>query len=136
MAKRMGHEGELYYGTAGSTAGTELTIARDVTYSWESTEADISDRSSIIDLVAVAGIKFSLEFEVLNQDSNAFISTLRTAASGGTALAFATKDKASGYGVDADFVVSVEESQTLRDAQRIKVTCMPTDTSGRTPSWS
>lgn len=132
----MGFEGELYWGTAGSTAATELTIARDVSYKWESTEADVSDRSSIIDLSDVAGIKFSLEFEVNNDNSNSFISTMRTAVVAGTAVAFRTRDRASGYGVDADFILSVDESQNLRDAQRIKVTAMPTDKNSRTPAWS
>lgn len=135
MAKRMGFEGELYWGSAGSTATTELTIARDVSYKFDSTQADVSDRSSIIDLVDVAGIAFSLEFEVNNQDTNAFIAALRAAVIAGTAMAFATKDKDSGWGVDGDFVVSVDESQALRDAQRIKITAAPTDKNGRTPTW-
>lgn len=136
MAKRMGFEGLLYWGAAGSTASTELTIARDVSYKWESAEADVSDRSSIIDLSDVAGVKFSLEFEILNNDSNSFVSSMRTAVVAGTAIAFRTRDKASGYGVDGDFILSVDESQPLRDAQRIKITAMPTDKNSRLPAWS
>lgn len=136
MAKRMGFEGELYWGTAGSTAATELTIARDVSYKFESTEADISDRASIIDLSDVAGVKFSLEFEVNNQNTNAFIAAVRAATIAGTAIAFKTKDRDSGWGVDGDFIVSVDESQPLRDAQRIKVTATPTDKNSRTPTWA
>ena len=135
MAKRMGLEGELYWGAAGSTASTELTIARDVSYKIETTEADVSDRSVYIDIMAPAGGKFSLEFEVNNQDTNAFIAAVRAAAWGGTAIAFRTKDKSGGYGVDGDFIVSVDETQALRDAQRIKVTASPTDINGRNPTW-
>lgn len=136
MAKRMGLEGKLYWGTAGSTAATELKIARDVSYKLENTEADVSDRNSIIDLSDVAGIKFSLEFEVNNQSTDAFVAAFRAAVVAGTAIAFRTRDSASGWGVDADFIVSDDESQPLRDAQRIKVTCTPTDKNGRTPTWS
>lgn len=136
MAKRMGFEGELYWGTAGSTAATELTIARDVSYKFENTEADISDRASLIDVFDVARVKFSLEFEVNNQNTNAFIAAARAAAIAGTAVAFRTKDRDSGWGVDADFIIGVDESQPLRDAQRIKITATPTDKSGRSPSWS
>jgi phage head maturation protease len=132
----MGLEGRLYWGTAGSTASTELTIARDVSYKIETMEADVSDRSTYIDITAPAGAKFSLEFEINNQDTNAFIAAVRAAAWGGTAIAFRTRDKTAGYGVDGDFVVSVEESQALRDAQRIKVTATPTDINGRNPVWS
>ena len=136
MAKRMGFEGILLWGAAGSTATTTLAIARDVSYAFENTEADISDRSSIIDLVDVAGVKFSLEFEVNNQDTNAFIAAARAATIAGTAMAFRTRDKTAGWGVDGDFVVSVNESQALRDAQRIGIKAMPTDKSGRLPTWS
>lgn len=136
MAKRMGFEGKLYWGTAGSTAATELTIARDVSYKFENTEADISDRASLIDLFDVAGVKFSLEFEVNNNNSNAFIAAVRAATIAGTAMAFKTKDYSSGWGVDGDFIVSVDESQALRDAQRLKVTATPTDKNSRTPTWA
>jgi hypothetical protein len=136
MAKRMGLEGLLLWGTAGSTGTTELKIARDVSYKFETTEADISDRNSIIDLVDVGGVKFSLEFEVNNQDTNSFIAAARTASIAGTAIAFRTRDKAAGWGVDGDFVVSVDESQPLRDAQRLKITASPTDKNGRVPTWS
>ena len=134
--KRMGFEGKLLWGTAGSTAGTELTISRDVGYRFEPTEADVSDRSNIVDMTDVAGIKFALDFEVNNDDSNAFIAALRTAAATGGAIAFRTRDKTSGYGVDGDFIVGDDESQPLRDAQRMRVVAKPTDKAGRSPSWS
>jgi phage head maturation protease len=132
----MGFEGKLYWGAAGGTAATELTIARDVSYKFENTEADVSDRGSIIDLMDVAGVKFSLEFEVNNQDTNAFVAAARAATIAGNAMAFRTRDKAAGWGVDGDFIVAVDESQPLRDAQRIKVTASPTDKNGRVPTWS
>lgn len=136
MAKLMGFEGKLYWGSSGSTAATELTIARDVTYRFENDEADVSDRASIINLMDVAGVSFSLEFEVNNQSSNSFIAAVRTAAAAGTPMAFKTRDVSAGYGVDADFIVSVDENQALRDAQRLRVSAKPTDAGGRTPSWT
>jgi hypothetical protein len=136
MAKRMGFEGKLYYGTAGGAATTELKIARDVSYRFENVEADISDRNSIIDLFDVAGIGFSLEFEVNNQDTDAFIAAARAAIITGAALAFKTEDKASGWGVTGDFIMSDDEGQPLRDAQRLRFTCRPTDKNGRVPTWS
>ena len=136
MAKRMGFEGKLYWGPAGGTAATELTIARDVGYRFEPTEADVSDRASIVELTDVAMVKFSLDFEVNNQDTNAFIAALRTAAATGGAIAFRTRDKAAGYGVDGDFIIGDDESQPLKDAQRLRVVCKPTDKAGRVPTWS
>lgn len=136
MAKRMGFEGKLYHGTSGTTAATLLTIVRDVSYVFEPTDADISDRASIINIYDVAGVDFSIEFEINNQDTNAFVAAVRAAAIAGTALSLKTEDKASGWGVDGDFVFKVDESQPLRDRQAIKITAKPTDKDGRVPSWS
>jgi hypothetical protein len=136
MAKRMGFEGKLYWGPAGATGTTELTIARDVGYRFEPTEADVSDRGSKIELTDVAMVKFALDFEINNQDTDAFVSALRTAAAAGNALAFRTRDKSAGYGVDGDFIVGDDESQPLKDAQRLRVVCKPTDKNGRVPTWS
>ena len=136
MPKRMGFEGKLYWGPKGSTGTTELTIARDVSYRFEPKEGDVSDRASLFDLVDVAGMGFSLEFEVNNKDTDPFIAAMRTAQVAGDAIAFRTRDKDSGWGVDGDFIFGSDENQPLRDAQRIKVTAKPTDKAGRTPTWS
>jgi len=136
MTKRMGFEGELYYGVPGSTAATELTIARNVNYTIEPDRADISDRGSLINLEDVAGVTIGLEFEINNQDTDAAVAALRTAILTGAALALRTKDKASGWGLDADFVLGLKEDQPLRDAQRITITAGPTDKAGRAPTWS
>jgi hypothetical protein len=134
--KRMGFEGKLYWGVAGSTGTTELSIARDVGYRFEPTEADVSDRASIIELVDVAMVKFALDFEINNQDTNAFVAAMRTAAATGGAIAFRTRDKSAGWGVDGDFIIGDDEGQPLKDAQRLRVVCKPTDKAGRVPSWS
>lgn len=134
--KLIGFEGKLYWGAAGSTASTELAIARDVSYKFENVEVDISDRSSIINLFDVGGINFSLEFEVNNKQGHAFIVAMRAAIDDGTAMAFRTRDYSSGYGVDGDFIFSDDETQPLRDAQRLKISCKPTDKNSRLPTWA
>jgi hypothetical protein len=136
MPKLMGFVGKLYWGSPGATASTELTIARDVNYKFEPVEGDVSDRASLIELVDVAMIKYSLEFEVNNKDTDSFIAALRTAAATGAAIAFRTRDKASGFGVDGDFIIGDDEGQPLKDAQRMKVSAKPTDKNGRIPTWS
>jgi hypothetical protein len=132
----MGFDGKLYWGVAGSTANIELTIARDVGYRFEPTEADVSDRGSKIELTDVAMIKFALDFEINNQDTDPFIAALRVAAATGGAIALRTRDKAAGWGVDGDIIVGDDESQPLKDAQRLRVVCKPTDKAGRLPVWS
>jgi hypothetical protein len=133
--RRIGFEGKLYWGAAGSTANTELTIARDVSYKFDPTKGDVSDRASIIDYDRVCGVKFSLDFEVNNDDSNAFVAAARAAAAAGTTIAFRTRDKAAGWGCDGDFTISLDESQPLRDRQAIKVSVTPNNDT-RNITWS
>ena len=133
--RRVGFEGKLYWGTAGSTAATELTIARDVNYQFTGAKADVSDRASIIEYSRTAMVGFSLDFEVNNDATNAFLAAVRAAAAAGTAIAFKTLDRTSGYGCDGDFIVDLGEGQPLKDAQRLRVTCTPTNDS-RSITWS
>jgi hypothetical protein len=133
--RRIGFEGKLYWGAAGSTANTELTIARDVSYKFDPTKGDVSDRASIIDYDRVCGVKFSLDFEVNNDDTNAFVAAARAAAAAGTTIAFRTRDKAAGWGCDGDFTISLDESQPLRDRQAIKVSVTPNNDT-RNITWS
>ena len=131
----MGFEGKLYWGAAGSTGSTELTITRDVNYKFEPTQGDTSDRGSIIDYSRTAGVKFSLEIEVRNNPSNSFIAAVRAAAVAGGRLAFRTRDKTSGWGCDGDFNIGIDESQPLRDRQAIKVSATPNN-EDRAITWS
>ena len=134
--KRMGFEGKLYYGTAGSTGATELTIARDVKYTFDAEMADVSDRGSLVSDFDVASLTIGLEFEINNQDTDAAVAFLRNCAVTGTAVALRTKDKTSGWGLDADFVLSSNEDQPLKDAQRISYTASKTSKAGRDLTWS
>jgi hypothetical protein len=133
--RRVGFEGKLYWGAAGATAPTELTIARDVSYKFDPQLADVSDRESIIEYERVAKVKFGLEFEVNNNDSNAFVAAVRVCAAAGTTMAFRTRDKTSGWGCDGDFNIALDESQPLKDAQRIKVVASPCNDT-RAVTWS
>lgn len=123
----MGFEGKLYWGAAGGTASTLLTIVRDVSYKIDTTDADTSSRTSILKKNRAAQVSLSIEFETNNDSTNAFVAAARTAAIAGDPIALRTRDKASGWGVDGDFIISIDESQQLTDAQRLKYSAMLTD---------
>lgn len=135
MTKLMGFKGKLYSGTAGTTAAG-LLKARDVSYKIDSVTDDVSDRNDIHELVDVAQIKIGLQFELNNNDADALATAIRAAVISGEAIAFRTRDKTSGWGVDADFVLNLAEEQPLKGAQRLKIDAMPTDKAGRVPTWS
>lgn len=133
--RRIGFEGKLYWGTAGSTGATELVITRDVSYKFEPDKAEVADRESIINYKRVTGVSFTLEFETNNDDSNSFVAAARAAAAAGTLIAFRTRDKTSGWGCDGDFNISLDESQPLRDRQAIKISAEPCN-DNRAVTWS
>jgi hypothetical protein len=133
--RRVGFEGKLYWGAAGSTAGTELVIARKVSYKFDPQKCDVSDRESIIDYERVASVKFALDFETNNDDTNAFVAAARVAAATGALIAFRTRDKTSGWGCDGDFNIGIDESQDRTDAQRLAFSCTPCN-NNRAVTWS
>jgi len=133
--RRIGLEGKLYWGAAGSTGSTELTIVRDASYKFDPDKADVADRASIINYKRVTGVSFTLDFETNNDDSNTFVAAARAAAAAGTLIAFRTRDKTSGWGVDGDFSISLDESQPLRDRQAIKISAEPCN-DNRAVTWS
>lgn len=131
MAVLMGADAELYYGTAGSSAATELSIARDVTINVESDMVEINSRARFINSMKPAGVSVSIEFEVLYDDSVAFLATARGNQEAGTATAFLAKDKTSGTTIiDGDFyIASISQGQPLRDKQTMRITANLTEES-------
>lgn len=135
MAVLIGADAELYHGTAGSSAATELTICRDVTINMEADTAEINSRASSYNSNKPVGKTLSIEFEVLYDDSNAFLATARSKWTSDTAIAFLAKDKTSGVTIfDADFyITNITEGQPLRDKQTQRISATLT-TETRAPT--
>jgi len=135
MAKRIGLNGKLYYGTAGSTAGTEVTNARDVTLALEKGEADSTVRGDTWESTTTTLLSGSIEFDLLWDSADTACEAIRAAFFAGTVLAFLQLDAASGKGIDADFeVVRWGREEPLRDMMRVPVTIKPTNVN-RAPTW-
>lgn len=136
MSKKVGLDGKLYYGTAGSTATNELTIVRDVTADIAVDEADASTRASGWKDYIPTMKDMTLTFDIVNDPSNAGYQALRAACMAGTPIALRSLDSASGEGPDADFCVyGFPRSEPLGDVQTISLTCKPTHVN-RQPTWA
>jgi len=138
MAHVLGMNCKAYYGTAGSTASTELTNVRDVTINLETGEADVTTRGNSGWRATAATLKEgSVEFEMIWQDGgDAGFTAIETAWTNATAIALAFLDGAGGSGLDADFTITnFSRSEPLEDAVKVSVTAKPTY-STRAPSWS
>lgn len=131
-----GFEAKMYHGTAGSSATTELDIIRDVTLTLESTEGETTTRATGGWKTYVAGLKdATIEFTLKWDPSNAGFEALRDAWVGRSLVALKILDKASGEGLDADFVVTkFSRSENLDEKIEVSVTARPAmDT--RAPAW-
>lgn len=134
--KRIGWEGVLKRGTAGSSANTTILNCQDASYGVTPEKGDTSSRASRFSVERVTLIGISIEWTMLQDENDTSLTALKAAAVAGTAVALLTEDYASGYGVDGDFTVGFDKGEPLRGEQTVKFTATPTDENGRFPTWS
>ena len=133
---KLGLEGKLYHGTAGSTANTELKNAKDVTLNLESSEADVTTRANNGWKATFAALKdASIEWTMLWDPADTGFVAIRNAYFGNTAIALAVLDGENGEGLDADFAITkFSREEPLEEAMSVSVTAKPTY-STRAPQW-
>lgn len=136
--QKMGFEGLLYYGAAGSTATNLLENVRDITLSRDVERGDTTVRGDSsappIETMAVTVRKVEIEFNMLNDITDTYLEAMRVAAAAGNAVALRGKDHAAGKGPDGDFTLSISEPWELRGEQVVTISAVPTRGSGRTVS--
>lgn len=137
-ATRMGYEAQLFYGTAGTTAATQITNARDVQYNIDPTRGDTTKRgvgtSVPIDTSKVTSLKPTITWSMLNKPSDTTLTALLAAAATGAAVALRTKNYSSGLGFDGDVSLQVANGAPLRGEATFDFTAEATDDEGRDPS--
>lgn len=135
MAYKLGLDAKLFFGTAGTTASSEMTNVKDVTLNLESGEADITTRAAEGWRISAATLKeASLEFEMVWDTQDAGFKAIKNAFFNNSAVALFASD-GDGNGLDADFVVSsFSRSEPLEEALTVSVTCKPT-LIDRAPTW-
>jgi len=132
----IGLDGVMLYGTAGSTADTEVTNAEDVTLSLSSVEVDITRRGSTWEVSKPVLLTAELTFTLQKRESDTVRTALQNAYLNKTKVAMYPKDLTSGEGLDADFYITgFTDNQPLKDKQTVEVTAKVTDES-RAPAWS
>lgn len=133
---KLGLEGKLYFGPAGTTANTELKNAKDVTLNLESSEADVTTRANNGWRATVAALKdATIEFSMVWDTENAGFAAIKNAYFNNTAIALAILDGENGEGLDADFAITkFNREEPLEEAMSVSVTAKPTY-STRAPQW-
>lgn len=134
---KMGFEGEIYFGAAGSTASTKLTNTRDITVNMETEDGDTTTRGAgtapPIGTMRVTRRNFTITWTMLMKTTDTSLEALRVAAMAGTAVAIRTKDYAAGKGFDGDVHLKVNHGKPLGGEQTFEFTAIPTDAEGRDP---
>ena len=135
---KMGFEGLLYYGAAGSTAATLLENTRDITVTYDVERGDTTVRgdSSVppIKTADVTARMVNIEFVMINDITDTAFAALKTACAAGTGVALRGKDYASGSGPDADYTLGMSAPWPLAGEQVVTFTAEPSRSYGRAPS--
>lgn len=135
---RRGFEAQLFYGTAGSTAATQITNATDINYNLEPTKASTTVRGAgsnlPIETERVVSIKPTVTWTMLNKPSDTTLAALRAACSTGAAVALRYKSYSSGTGFDGDVTLSIENGAPLNGIATFNLTATATDDEGRDPT--
>ncbi|MBQ6473452.1 MAG: hypothetical protein IJJ33_15810 [Victivallales bacterium] len=136
MAKKIGYAGKLYGGTAGTTASTEITHAKNVKVSVSMDTVDATDRSNNGWKDNLTALKdASLSFTLVYDSTDTNYAAIRAAAIAGTPYAF-KPDNGNGSGLDADWVITkFDENQDIGEAISADVEAVPY-CGNRNPTWT
>jgi len=136
MGAKLGLNAKAYYGTAGSSATTEITNIKDVTLNLEKGEADVTTRGGNGWRQTLATLKEgSIEFEMVWDPDDGAFGAVKDAYFNDTLIAMKFLDEAGGEGLDADFTVTnLTRNEALEEAITASVT-VKVAYSDRAPQW-
>jgi hypothetical protein len=136
MAVKLGMNCKAYYGTAGSTADTEMENVTDVTINLTQEEADVTTRGNDGWKATVGTLKDgSVDFTMIWDTEDLGFAAIEDAWMNNTAIALAFLDEEDGEGLDADFmVINLTRNEPLAEAVTATVNVKPTY-STRAPAW-
>ena len=129
MAHKMGYEGLIYYGVAGSAAATQLTNVRDVSYNLEPDKGDTTQRGTgaapPIKSGRVVAVGVSIEWTMLEKTTDTALEALKVAAFAGSPVAIRLKDYAAVKGYDGDCDLTAKKSEPIGGEQTWQFTATP-----------
>lgn len=136
MADKSGYQGVIYYGTAGSTAATQITNVEDLNYNTDIEKVETTTRGDSTSIPKKVEVPVTLTAEItwsmFMSTTDATLTALVAAERTGTPVAIRTKSYASGTGFDGDCILSLTNEMTLKGQHKFNFTASPTDSAGRT----
>lgn len=129
--KKMGFEGKIYYGPAGTQAPTEIGNSRDITESFDIGEGPTTVRGTSgnppIETSRVVSRKYGIDWQMTYKSDDATLLALMAAAAAGNPVAIRTKSFATGKGYDGDMNVKWKHGKPLNGEQTLDFSGTPND---------
>jgi predicted secreted protein len=121
---KLGMDAIMYYGTAGTIAGTELSNVKDVTVTLEAGSADVTTRANSGWRATAATLKeCTVEFEMVWKPTDAGFTAIKTAFLNSTTIALLPLSEPGGEGIDGDFsITNFSRNEPLEEAITVSVT--------------
>lgn len=136
-AKKMGYQGLLYRGSAGATAATQVTKARDIKYTVTPKTGSTTTRgdgSSVpIETGEVVSISIGLTWNMIHDASDTSLTAFRAAAATGAAIALRYIPVSGGTGCDVDAIISCDHGAPLGGEQTFDFAIVAITDGSRTP---
>lgn len=128
--KKMGFEGKIYYGAAGSAASTEWGNTRDIVEDFGTQEGDTSERGTagtpVIEYSRITARNYSIKVNCTEDSSDTSLAAIKTAAAAGNPVAIKTKAHSSGKGIDGDMIVaSISAGRAYKGEQTLDIVFKP-----------
>lgn len=137
MAKVMGYQGGLFYGTKGSTASTRINARVDVTYELgveTGSTTSAGDGTTVpINTGESTALTPSIGFNMIVADDDAAIVALLAAAATGAAIALKYIRATGLLGFDCDCILSATQGSPLKGEATIDFKVESVSSSDRTP---
>ncbi len=134
---KMGFEGQIFYGAAGSTAATPILNSRDINYDIDHDDGDTTVRGDGTSVPIATGDpvlrKVNITWTMINDTTDTVLEALRTAAAAGTGVALRLRDNAAGKGFDGDVSIKFTHGEPLNGEQTYEFTATPSRGYGRIP---
>ena len=131
MPFKMGFQGLLYYGTAGSTASTAITNSRDISITGGNEKGPTTTRGdgSTPPIVTsqVTARTWSCDWTMLEKTDDTTLEALKVAAAAGSPVALRLKDYSGGKGFDGDVILTHKTGKPLAGEQTHDFTADPTN---------
>jgi hypothetical protein len=137
MAKKMGYQGLLYYGTKGSTASTQVLRRVDASYE---IDVEVGSTTSAGDGTAVpintgeaTALTGNITFNMIVDSNDAALVAFRAAAATGNPIALRFIPFTGSTGLNADCVIKITQGAPLKGEATADIEVVALSASDREP---